>query len=88
MLEQSFGKGRVPREDRSLTQGSSDFRKALAGTSRFFLWIWGGGAGGWGACLGVKRPDHRSLPDSGPLPAGLLMPAANSESSQGKISNL
>lgn len=46
MLEQSFGKGRVPREDRSLTQGSSDFRKALAGTSRFFLWIWGGGGGG------------------------------------------
>lgn len=41
MLEQSFGKGQAPREDGSLTQGSSDFRKALAGTSRFFLWIWG-----------------------------------------------
>lgn len=80
MPEQSIGKGRAPREGGSLTQDSSDFRKALAGTSRLFS-----GFGAGGACLDAKRPDHRSLTDSGPLPAGLLTPAADSESNQGKI---
>lgn len=37
---------------------SSDLSKAFEGNAPFILWIWG-----WGACIGVKRPDHSSSPD-------------------------
>lgn len=50
--EQSWGDGWAR------GQPLSDLSKACGGNAPFILWIWG-----WGECIGVKRPDHSSLPD-------------------------